>query len=133
MRSRLSLNATTVFLAVLSLSSALLAQGSGSSHQLIVLRAQVDLVNDVVLLEGQNFITAGDPTAAVTLSGFPMPVVGTPTASELYFSIPDGMAPGTYLVQVSRGAGTPQNDVFAVTIGNAGEAGPQGPRGTARS
>jgi hypothetical protein len=123
---RTSLSAVSMLVAVLSMSTALLGQSSGSSHQLILLRAQVDLVNDVVLLEGRNFITATDPTAVVTLSGLPVDVVGTPTADELYFSIPDDLPPGTYLVRVSRGAGTPQTDVIAVAIGNTGAQGPQG-------
>jgi subtilisin-like proprotein convertase family protein len=102
--------------------------------QVIVLRAQVDLVNDVVLLEGENFIAPLDPAPVVTLSGLPMPVVGTPTPDALYFSIPDGLPAGTYLVHVSRGSGTPRNDVIAVAIGNTGpqgEVGPQGPQGEA--
>jgi subtilisin-like proprotein convertase family protein len=68
----------------------------------------------------------------VTLSGLPMPVVGTPTPDALYFSIPDGLPAGTYLVRVSRGSGTQRNDVIAVAIGNTGpqgEVGPQGPQG----
>ena len=65
----------------------------------------------------------------VTLSGLPMPVVGTPTPDALSFSIPDGLPAGTYLVRVSRGSGTPRNDVIAVAIGNTGDSGPQGPQG----
>jgi hypothetical protein len=32
-----------------------------------------------------------------------MTVIGTPSATDLRFAIPDGMLPGTYLVTVSRG------------------------------
>lgn len=114
--------------ACLALSGALFAQ-SNSSTQLVILRAQVDLDNDVVLLEGVNFIGQNDPSPTVTMSGFPMTVEGAPTATQLYFAIPDGVAPGTYLVTVSRGNGVPRNDTFALTIGGAGLPGPQGEKG----
>lgn len=110
----------------LALSSPLFAQGN---QQLVIVRAQVDLVNDVVMLEGQNFVASNDPSPSVTMGGFPMPVEGVPTATELYFSIPDDMPPGTYLVTVSRGHQAAKTDTFALTIGTVGEQGPQGEPG----
>lgn len=102
---------------------------TNSTNQLVILRAQVDLANDVVMLEGQNFVAKNDPSPTVTMSGYPMTVEGVPTATQLYFSIPHNLPPGTYLVTVSRGAGTPKNDTFAITVGINSEAGPQGPQG----
>lgn len=107
-------------------SAAVLAQGNA---QLVILRAQVDLDNDLVFLEGQSFIAGKDPLPSVTLSGFPMTVVGAPTDTQLVFAIPDGLAPGTYLVTVSRGNTSAKNDVFSMTVGGNGPRGPAGEKG----
>jgi subtilisin-like proprotein convertase family protein len=74
---RHSLNSLILVLGVLAMPIALLAQGSSSQHQLIVLRAQVDLVNDVVLLEGENFIAPLEHAAEAANTNLPVPQVGT--------------------------------------------------------
>ena len=118
-----------VMLAICLAMSGTISAQNNPNNQLVILRGQVDLVNDVVMLEGQNFLGANDPSPTVTLSGFPMTVEGVPTATQIYFAIPDGILPGSYLVTVSRGHQSAKTDTFAITIGINGEPGPQGPQG----
>lgn len=127
------------FTLALALPGAAFAQGKSQDRHdrdddkgrkdLVILQAHVDLESDLVVLEGLNFVRRHDrPT--VTMGGFPMTVIGAPSATDLRFAIPDGILPGTYLVTVSRGRGEGETDYFNVAVGAAGE-GPQGPEGPA--
>jgi hypothetical protein len=111
-----------------SVSSGVVTAQSNSSNQLIILSAQVDLPNNTLFVEGRNFLKSGDPQPSVTISGVPLPLA-LATANQLQITLPTGIEPGTYLLKVSRGNGTPQNDVFAVTIGAIGLQGEKGDKG----
>lgn len=117
------------------LGGALQAQGKGKSTvqdnrlgtRPVILQAVVDLESDMVFVEGVNLASSREATT-ITLSGFPMTVLGTPSETDLQFAIPHGMVPGTYLIALSRGASPEMVATFAVSIGNVIE-GPQGPAG----
>lgn len=44
-------------------------------------------------------------------------------------TLPAGLAPGTYLLEVSRGQGNAQSDAFAVAVGAVGPPGEKGEKG----
>jgi hypothetical protein len=104
----------------------LAAQGS-ASNQLTIIRAQADLATSALLIEGRDLITRNDPVAAVSLAHLVLDVVES-SASHIVATLPPSIAPGTYLLRVSRGRGTVQSDSFYVSIGNV-VAGPQGEKG----
>src|SRR5262245_28198477 len=118
----------TIALATVLVAPALLAQ-SNSSNQLLILGAQFDASASTLYVEGRNFLKNGDPTPSATLSGIPMPVPVV-TATQMQITLPQGIQPGSYLLKISRGNGTPQSDVFAVTIAaGSGAGGAMGPKG----
>ena len=99
-----------------------------SSNQLVILNARVDLPNNTLFVEGANFVWQNDARPTVAVSGLPLPVT-LATATQLQIALPPGIEPGTYLLKVSRGNGTPKNDVFAISIGVVGDKGAKGDTG----
>jgi Collagen triple helix repeat (20 copies)/IPT/TIG domain len=103
------------------------AQG-GSRPQLVVQKAEADLTAETLLIEGQNLRRKNEIDLLVTLSGTPLDVV-IATENQVLVRLPANLAPGDYLLKVSRGPSTVQNDVFDLTVGAVGPAGPTGPQG----
>jgi hypothetical protein len=99
--------------------------------QLVVERAHADLTTEVLSIEGQRLLWINDDVVVVTLAGSPLEVLSA-TETEVLVRLPPGLAPGSYMLKVSRGTGTVQNGTFDVTIGAVGaqgERGETGPRG----
>jgi hypothetical protein len=112
-----------------SISHAQLAKGP--APQLVIRAASADANH--VYVAGVNF--GSEP--AVFLGGVPLGGVNVNgTGTEITATNP-GFPPGTYLLHVSRGTGTPDNGTFNLTVGAVGadgaqgEPGPAGPTGAA--
>ena len=107
--------------------------GAATRQPLTITRVEIDAAAGQLRIVGVNF-GAGEPD--VTFEGSPVPVVGYGPA-EIVVSLPEGTAPGTYLLTVSNGIGRARQDTFNVAFGaqgsqgEPGEAGPQGPAGPA--
>jgi Collagen triple helix repeat (20 copies) len=104
----------------------------GNDHsgndQLVILRAQVDAANNILFLDGLNFVERRSSRPRATLSGVPVQVAHA-SDTQIQITLPDGIEPGTYLLRVWRGNGQTEQAVFVVTIGGAGPQGPQGEPG----
>lgn len=97
----------------------------GSPPRLVIVSVSADVVAETLTIDGTSF---GNDTPVVTLNGTPLTVpIWTP--SHIEATLPAGLAPGTYLLTVSRGPATTQFDAFNVTLGAAGPQGPAGPTG----
>jgi PEGA domain-containing protein len=94
-------------------------------NALVITSAMPDPAQEVLLVQGRNF-GSGRPT--VTLAGEAL-AVEISTTSELRAVLPVGLPPGTYLLRISRGAGSIETDAMDVTIGAVGPQGPEGDRG----
>ena len=103
------------------------AQGTPAT-QLLILRAQADSSGETLLIEGRNFISRNDPIVTVSMADQLLNVEES-SAVHIVATLPATIPPGTYLLKVSRGRGTVQNDAFYVTVGITGPAGPQGEKG----
>jgi IPT/TIG domain-containing protein len=101
---------------------------STNRPQLVVQRAEADLTSETLLIEGQKLIWNSDSEVVVTLAGTPLEVLSA-AETQVLVRLPPGLAPGSYLLKVSRGTGTLQNCAFDVTVGAVGSAGPPGPKG----
>jgi hypothetical protein len=104
------------------------ALAHGESPQLVVQRAEADLAAETLLVEGQNLLSRQDSEVSLTLAGMPLAILSA-TDVQVLAQLPTGLAPGTYLLKVSRGSGSVRNDVFDVTVGAVGPEGPLGPEG----
>jgi hypothetical protein len=117
------------FLAGISL---LLACAAGAAAQggarLTITGAEADTDAGIIQVYGRNFIASNGTLPVVTLAGTPL-VAQAIEDTRIQAWLPAGVVPGSYLVTVSRGSGTPQNDSFSVTIGAAGPTGATGPQG----
>jgi hypothetical protein len=101
--------------------------------QLKIIRAEAHQPSDVaagrILIQGHHLVQGVEANVVVTLAGHRLPIIGTPTATEIVAELPPDTPPGTYLLTVSRGRGSVKNDAFALTIGAVGPAGPKGDKG----
>ena len=96
-----------------------------SPPRLVIVSVTPDVVAETLTIDGTSF---GNAEPVVTLNGTPLTVpIWTP--SHIEATLPPGLAPGTYLLTVSRGPATTQFDAFNVTLGAAGPQGPAGPTG----
>src|SRR5262245_50148715 len=101
---------------------------SESRQQLVVERAEADLTAETLLIEGQKLIWNKDIEVLVTLAATPLVVLST-SETQVLAQLPAGLAPGSYVLRVSRGTSTVQTDVFDLAIGASGLPGPAGPPG----
>ncbi len=114
---------------VLAASSAVYAADSDSSHQLVIVSAQADLLNGQVVITGVNL---GPGTPAVTLDAMPLTIVSAgPTQIVAVLPASVAATPGSYLLTVARrhGHDEPDQDIFALTVGAVGAPGPEGDKG----
>jgi hypothetical protein len=96
------------------------------------LQATVDADQNSMTIHGINFLRKPHEHVRVWLAQAELALLSDPLPSELVVELPPNLAPGTYLLTVSRGRATTEYDKFAVTLGGAGsqgEAGPPGPKG----
>lgn len=106
----------------------LFAQGKNPPPQVVITAATTDAGQTTLFAEGVNF-TAG---SAVYLAGIPLGGVAVSSGGTvLTASLPLGMLPGGYRLQISNGPATVQNGTFDMTIGAAGPEGPPGDPGPA--
>src|SRR5688572_29105648 len=103
------------------------AAQSSSRLQLVIVSAVIESGNTLVI-EGQNFVAPNDAAVTVTL-GDDQLVVGAFSNTLIQALLPPDMAPGTYLLRVSRGNSVPQNGSAYVNVGAAGPAGATGAQG----
>lgn len=75
-----------------------------------------------LVITGSNF---GDTVPGVELQGSPLMVLSN-TATRIQASLPPGVVPGTYLLNVIQGN---RSAAFNVAVGEEGPVGPQGPQG----
>jgi hypothetical protein len=115
-----------IALFVLLLASSAAAQGS--RPQLLITRAEANLATELLSIEGRYFVWANDLAPLVWLNEVPLSIVAVSDA-RVEAGLPRGLAPGTYLLRVSRGSGAVQNGTFIVTIGAVGPRGADGPPG----
>lgn len=90
---------------------------------LVVNSADAD--SGVLTIRGTGF---GDAAPYVTLASVPLAVLGS-NREEIQAQLPDGMAPGSYLLVVARNPLRIPFFLFNVTIGAVGPPGEQGPKG----
>ena len=112
------------------LAAAAIASG-GERPQLVILGAVAE--EQTLYIHGLNFTWTCDTTVAAWLNGEALsvdPSMTTDTSIVAQIAPPvPSWTPGTYLLTVSRGPATVQNDTFSVTIGAVGPPGPDGPMG----
>ena len=93
--------------------------------QLVISDAQVDFVNGRIAIHGRNF---GSDVPTVKLAG-QLVTVSSASDTSIDATLPAGIAPGTYVLNVSRGTATTQSDVFDLTLGAVGPKGDKGDQG----
>jgi hypothetical protein len=100
-------------------------------QQLVINSAQFDFGIGRIYVTGKNF---GSDAPAVKLNDQALTLMSFTTES-IDAVIPATIQPGSYVLRVSRGPSTTQNDVFDVTLGavgpkgDKGDPGPQGLKG----
>ncbi len=117
---------TRTLAALILLLSVTMAAQSGRP-QLIVTQAVANLDAQLLVIDGRYFVWANDDQPIVTLAGMPLTILNV-SDTQIQAMLP-GVGAGDYLLRVSRGNGTVQNDTFALTLGAVGPAGPQGEKG----
>jgi hypothetical protein len=114
------LPAAVSFLCLAALAEPALA---GGPALLVVNSASAD--DGILTIRGVNF---GAAAPYVTLGGLPLDVLSS-NPGEIEAQLPDGTAPGSYLLVVARNPHRVPFYLFDVTIGAAGPQGEQGPKG----
>jgi hypothetical protein len=114
---------------VMFLLSMLLALSmKGDDAQLVIASAESDFGIGRIYIKGNNF---GNEAPSVKLSGQELTLMSFTTES-IDAVLPAGIAPGSYVLFVSRGPGNESNAKSAsldVTLGAAGPRGPKGDQG----
>ena len=100
-------------------------KSSSSSNQIVIESAMANLTAHTLTITGTNF---GNGTPAVTLNNDALAVTSS-NPTTIQATISNSFVPGSYLLSVSTGSGTPFNDTFDVTVGNTGATGTTGPQG----
>ncbi len=99
-----------------------------SRHQPRITAALADPEAGTLTVFGENF-RAGGRLLKVTLGDFGPLVVTLDTDTVIGATLPDGIAPGDYLLTVVTGQGQSRIAQFDLTVGGAGPEGPMGPEG----
>jgi hypothetical protein len=99
-----------------------------SRHQPRITAALADPEAGTLTVFGENFREAGR-FLRVTLGNFGPLVVTLDTDTVIGATLPDGIAPGDYLLTVVTGQGQSRIAQFDLTVGGAGPEGPMGPEG----
>lgn len=124
-----------LFALVLPLSLSVAAAAAQSPQQLAIASANPDLALGTVTLSGANFTDRSDPAPRVWINRVPV-AIQSATDTQVVVGLPAGLAPGSYLVEMTRtngngGASTngPRYGAITLTIGAVGATGLQGPQG----
>lgn len=124
---------SAIFLLLALLAVAAPAEGARRRQppppQLLIMETKVTLESGLpktIIIRGRKF---GDVPGRVTLGGLTLEPVMRWTMTEIEAPLPPGLAPGSYLLTVSRGPAVTQSDSTHVAIGVAGPPGPPGPPG----
>jgi hypothetical protein len=104
------------------LSSSLRADGPPP----LLVVTSVSVQGNVLVIRGQGF---GQVAPQVTLGGVGLSEVARVSASEVRATLPEGTAPGSYLLKVARNPAKHPFYLFDVTIGAVGPMGPRGTKG----
>lgn len=115
-------------IAVLAMSMLLALSAVADDAQLAITSAEADFAIGRIYVKGKNF---GNDAPLVKLSGQVLTVMSFTTES-IDAMLPAGIAPGTYVLVVSRGPGNDNNgksESLDVTLGAAGARGPKGDQG----
>lgn len=112
-----------VFAIALSTTQTYAQLGKVSPNQVVITAAVID--SGVVHINGVNF--GANPR--VFLGGIPLGGVAVNATGTGIVALDPVLPPGTYLLHVSTGNGTPQNGTFNLTVGAVGPAGPRGADG----
>ncbi len=94
--------------------------------QLVITSVQVDFGIGRMYVSGKNF---GSATAPEVKLNEQVLTVMSFTDGTIDAVLPAGIAPGSYILNISRGPSTTQNDVFDVTLGAVGPKGDKGDKG----
>jgi len=92
--------------------------------QLRITKAWINFQDGVITVHGRNFGNSPE----VLLGGDPL-TLRSGSDTQLEAALPPGLAPGTYLLEVSTKGGNAQSDEFAVAVGAVGPTGPKGDPG----
>ena len=103
--------------------------GAAGRPQLVVTQAVIHIDQDNMTIYGTNFLNKGDEQVRVWLAETELALLLPPLPTEILVALPAGLAAGAYLLTVSRGPATTENDTFAWTFGPTGPPGPEGPTG----
>lgn len=95
--------------------------------QLVITSVEVDLDARALTILGRNFDNGRFP--GVILGTMPLEVESPYFDTRIVARLPAGLAHGDYLLRVSTGKGSTQNDVYSLSVGDVGPRGPQGPKG----
>ncbi len=111
-----------------------------SSKQLLITSVQTDLEANEIYIVGQRLVgrthrgddddrrKRRDRAPRVTLGNSELPVINY-SRNLITAALPQGILAGDYLLSVSTGRGSKNNDSYALTIGAVGPTGPQGEQG----
>lgn len=111
-------------LSIAAVAGLLTVTTTAQQNPLVITAVIVDEAN--LYISGANF--GANPS--VFLSGMPLTRTINPLGTEITASLPlPSVAPGTYLLHVSRGNAPQHNATFSVAIGAIGPPGPEGPTG----
>jgi hypothetical protein len=94
--------------------------------QLLIQSAQVDFGIGRMYVTGKNFGSTTAPEVKINDQSL---MVMSFTDASIDAVLPASIQPGSYLLRVSRGPSTTQNDVFDVTLGAVGPRGDKGDQG----
>src|SRR6266540_2454501 len=112
----------SIFIILFVLTAATMFAGD-PPPQLMIASAQVDFGIGRMYVNGKNF---GSTTAPEVKLNDQLLFVMSSTGESIDAVLPAGIQPGSYLLHVSRGTSTTQNDVFDVTLGAVGPKGDKG-------
>jgi hypothetical protein len=110
------------------LALSVLMAGAAAQPQLVVTKVVVHADQNMTIY-GSNFLKKGDEQVRVWLAETQLTLLSAALPAEILVALPRDLSPGTYLLTVSRGPATTENDTFAFTFGAVGPPGPEGPTG----
>jgi hypothetical protein len=104
------------------------SEAANPPPQLFIIGASADIEGGTITIEGRNFGT--HPQVSIGIPGGQLQALNVLQVQDnrIIAALTD-FTPGTYLLSVSSGPATTQNDGMDFTIGAVGETGPQGPQG----